>query len=276
MPSFARRRLAAFLLVATGLAHSAVTSSVTDIAGWNHPTKKVLQAYGIGIRRVDLVDKVTPHFHVAMPSTAAACDAAGRDDILRELAAANAYWSFRVVDSTRAGKSYEAFATCDPKTKTVTGIRVVRAPTCAGASPYKRVLATAGGTLEVRDVSPSADVNRYAVAIAGATIRGGVQRLDEGEYALYALKDATPAGSAARYLLMSFTGPGMNCHDRHRMVRFDAKAGTMDVSPSFGACAEFASARMARDTLVVRLESELDGGSGRTARWVVGGRWIGD
>jgi len=276
VPASVRPRLALALLAAAGLARGAVTSSITDIAGWNHPAKKALQDYGIGIRRVDLVDKVTPHFHVAMPTTAAACDASGREDILRDLAKANAYWSFRVVDSTRAGKSYEAVVTCDPKTKSVTGIRVVRAPACAGASPYRRTLATRGGTLEVRDVSPSADVNRYAVTIAGSAVRGGGQRLDEGEYALYALKDVTPAGSASRYLLMSFTGPGMNCHDRHRMVRFDAEGGRMDISPVFGACAEFASARMARDTLVVRLESELDGGPGRTARWVVDGRWIGD
>lgn len=276
MPESVRPRLVASLLVAAGLAQGGVTSSVTDIAGWKHPAKKVLQDYGIGIRRVDLVDKVTPHFHVAMPTTAAACDASGREDILRDLAKANAYWSFRVVDSSRAGRTFDAVVTCDPKTKSVTAIRVVRAPACAGASPYRRTLATAGGTLEVRDVSPSADVNRYAVVLSGGAVRGGGQRLDEGEYALYALKDATPAGSDARYLLLSFTGPGMNCHDRHRMVRFDAKGGRMDISPVFGACAEFASARMARDTLVVRLESELDGGPARTARWVVGGRWIGD
>lgn len=268
-------RLAFVLIAATRLAQGA-TTSITDIAGWNHPAKKVLQSYGIGIRRVDLVDKVTPHFHVAMPSTPAACDASGREDILRDLAKANAYWTFRVVDSTRAGKTFEALVTCDPKSKTVTSIRTVRAPTCAGASVYQRTLATRGGTLEVRDVSPSAAVNRYLVSIPGGTVRGGSRQLDEGEYALYALKDATPPGSELRYLLLSFTGPGLNCHDRHRMVRFDANRGTMDVSPVFGACTEFASARLAHDTLVVRLESEAEGGAPRTARWIVGGKWIGD
>lgn len=268
-------RLAFILCAATCLAQGA-TTSIVDIAGWNHPAKKVLQSYGIGIRRVDLVDKVTPHFHVVLPSTAAACDASGREDILRDLAKANAYWTFRVVDSTRAGTTYEASVTCDPKTKTVTSIRIDRAPSCTGASAYRRTLATPGGTLEVRDMSPSADVNRYLVSIPGGTVRGGSQLLDEGEYALYALKDVTPPGSGLRYLLMSFTGPGMNCHDRHRMVRFDPKRSGMTVSPVFGACTEFASARMAHDTLVVRLESELDGGASRTARWIVGGKWIGD
>lgn len=269
-------RFAFVLLAATRLAQGATTSRITDIAGWNHPVKKVFQDYGIGIRRVDLVDKVTPHFHVEMPTTAAACDRIGREDILREVARANAYWTFRVVDSTRAGKTFEALVTCDPKTKTVTSIRIDRAPSCTGVSVYRRTLATRGGTLEVRDVSPSADVNRYRVSMPGGSVHGGSQLLDEGEYALYALKDATPPGSDLRYLLLSFTGPGLNCHDRHRMVRFDARRGTMDVSPVFGACTEFASARLAHDTLVVRLESELDGGAPRTARWIVGGMWIGD
>ncbi len=268
-------RFAIVLLAATRLAQGAATS-ITDIAGWNHPIKKVFQGYGIGIRRVDLVDKVTPHFHVVMPTTAAACDPSGREDILRDMAKSNAYWTFRVVDSTRAGKTFEALVTCDPKTKTVTSIRTVRVPNCAGASVYRRTLATRGGTLEVRDVSPSAEVNRYLVSMAGGSIRGDGQRLDEDEYALYALKDATPPGSELRYLLLSFTGPGLNCHDRHRMVRFDARRGTMDVSPVFGACTEFASAHLAHDTLVVRLESEAEGGAPRTARWIVGGKWIGD
>lgn len=247
-PLFRRWRLLAPLLFCTSIAF-ATSRTILDIQGWKHPAKAVFLAWGVDVERVSFLDEVTPRFHVSLPLTAATCTEEGRRDLYRELARANGFWSFRILDSSRRGLRLDAAIQADPKTRSVLGSRELRAQPCPGPWTYRRDVPLRGGRIAILDRSPSSDTGVYLLRWGSRSVR-----IVEGSYALESARDVTPAGDPGgpRLVLLNSSGPGLHCHDRHRLVEVAADS-SLRVSPSFGHCTRFGAIRRRGDTLELRM-----------------------
>jgi hypothetical protein len=91
---------------------------ITDMAHWRHPAKKVFVKYDIEVQKVVLRDHTHAEFYVSLPQTVKN-DKRQFEKIVRELARANGYWDFSLIDETDAAKRLEVRVACDKAGKTV-------------------------------------------------------------------------------------------------------------------------------------------------------------
>ncbi|MBO7746878.1 hypothetical protein I8J29_21915 [Paenibacillus sp. MWE-103] len=107
---------------AAGAASADGTLTITDIAGWNHPAKAILQDAPFFVTKVELTrDAAYPAFYVSYPGEKDLADHASLWRLMRELAHANGYWDFKLVNG-QDGVTVEVV--CDAAAKTVTGVKV--------------------------------------------------------------------------------------------------------------------------------------------------------
>lgn len=95
---------------------------ISDIAGWKHPVKDVLTKENIKILKVELLrNKTYPIFYLEIAPVYEFNSQFAKyfNNLLNEVARANGYWDFKVVDE-RKGLKFEV--ECDTKSKLINEI----------------------------------------------------------------------------------------------------------------------------------------------------------
>ena len=75
---------------------------IEDISNWRHPVKKIFEKYQVTVDRVELLDKDTyPIFYVWFPKDLSTGEINGFLVLIQDVAKANAYWDYQIVDIKR-------------------------------------------------------------------------------------------------------------------------------------------------------------------------------
>lgn len=250
------------VLVATSVGWAAPETVITDIDQWKHPTKAVFLGKGIAIQRVVLVDKTKPIFHVTFPVTPGTCDTSELNQTLRDVSKANGYWSYTIIDSTSKSTFLKAEVVGDPKKHLTTGIEYLVRQPCLSESVAMKSYETSSGKLDLFDRSTEADEFKYelkfqkssALFVSGAISFDGFQEI----------KGASSNGSV--FLLATFSGPGMNCHEQYRIIQV-APARKILISEPFGFCSDISRTERNGESVVIQTTSEMDGVDPATFTW---------
>ncbi|MEN9306530.1 MAG: hypothetical protein RL173_462 [Fibrobacterota bacterium] len=244
------------LILAAGLSLATPDRTViTDIPNWKHPTKAVFQSKGIAIHSVVLVNKTKPIFHVTFPVTPSTCDTNALSQTLREVSKANGYWSYAIIDSTSKSTFLKAEVSGDPKKRQTTGIDYqVRQP-CFSESVAMKSFACSAGLLEVFDRSVEPDAFNYELRFQKSSAR-----FSSGAFSLDGIQEAKgqSAAKASTFLVATFSGPGMNCHEQYRVFQI-ATTGKIEVSEPFGMCSEIAEIKRSGESVLIKTTSEMEG-----------------
>lgn len=78
-----------------------IVTETTDIENWKHPTKAVLNRYGMEIFKVKLLNKTYPIFYVNYNMELNRKNLSRFETLINDLAKANAFWNFRLADSNK-------------------------------------------------------------------------------------------------------------------------------------------------------------------------------
>ncbi|MFB9329305.1 hypothetical protein ACFFSY_25495 [Paenibacillus aurantiacus] len=108
----------------SGLTPAAAASDVTavDLKSWKHPIRKVFADFGVTLKGVELLQNRTyPKFTVQLPYKLSDQKERDFDVLVSELAGANGYWPFEMVDDAQA---VTVQAKTDRKLKLVTRVLV--------------------------------------------------------------------------------------------------------------------------------------------------------
>lgn len=109
--------------------------TITDLEAWSHPAKAVFEKHRIPLDKVELLDNETyPVFYISLPSDRKLTNEDWRS-LSREVAEANGYWDFHIVDTSGAA---EIKVTNDRSRREITGIELNKHPLFQkqGADPF--------------------------------------------------------------------------------------------------------------------------------------------
>lgn len=245
---------------------NAANQVITDFKKWNHPTKNIFINHGITINRVEIIDKVKPVFFVLLPITASIYDTEGMEVILNELAKANGYWSYRIIDSTKVGVDFDVEVICDPKKKSVIKIDYLKTKSGLNDFKYHKIFRTPQGNVDVYDISKDLDSNIYRIVYSGKSVIFN----EEGFY-LDTLKIIPFKGEVKgkRFFMVSALGGGIKCHEQFRLIEFNSTNKPI-ASDSFGFCEDFNDAFFLHDTLVVAMTYLYDENKKKNYKWIAG------
>lgn len=252
--NFSLAKVVAIILGTLGSAFAGQTV-VTDIPNWNHPTKAVLLSKGVAIRSVVLINKTKPIFYVQFPVTPGNCDTSALSQTLRELSKANGYWPYVIVDSSSKSTFLKAEVSGDPKKHLTTGINYqIRTP-CFSESVAMKDFACSAGKLEVFDRSTKIDEFAYELRLQKT-----IAKIQSGAFSLDDLKEikGTSAANASTFILATFSGPGMNCHEQYRVFQI-TPTGKINISDTFGFCSDIAEIKRNGKRLLIKVNSEMEG-----------------
>jgi len=91
---------------------------IDDIDGWEHPAKAVFLLKGIEVNKVVLTNNKTyPFFYVTFPKYITGTNKRYFDDLTDNIAKANAYWDYEIVDSE---KNIQLKVTCNRQKQLIT------------------------------------------------------------------------------------------------------------------------------------------------------------
>lgn len=94
---------------------------ISDIANWEHPTKKVFADNGIAIKKIILKkEKTYPEFYVELPNNDKVKDISLFEGILRNIAKENGFWDYKLIDESL---SVEIEVFCDKPSTSVSNIQ---------------------------------------------------------------------------------------------------------------------------------------------------------
>ncbi|MCX7745784.1 MAG: hypothetical protein N2645_02685 [Clostridia bacterium] len=95
---------------------------ITDIAGWDHPVKKILEGKPFEIHKLELdKDGTYPRFFVKYPDKTSIDDKENVKSILNKIAAANAFWDYSLINEE---SNLNIRVICDKKLREVTQVMV--------------------------------------------------------------------------------------------------------------------------------------------------------
>jgi hypothetical protein len=242
-------------LVALSL--SVVTASVraaddvvaVDLSSWRHPTRGVLEKNHFTIKKVELVNKTYPVFHVNLPSYLPRLhDKAEFEKVLGALAKANAYWDFTLVDET----NLEVRVTCDRSRRVMTTTRYLNEKAFQASDDpievYRRTFMVLGDTLEILNVAENLDNIRFL-----ARFRGKEKLIDfENALSVSVVKLAVDASGKTYFLLPLFMPAPNGCHELYQ--RLDVGADGLVLSETFGQCDVFKGVRSKGGAVVLEME----------------------
>jgi len=239
---------------------------ITDIPNWKHPTKAVFLSKGIAVQRVVLVNKTKPIFHVTFPVTPGTCDSNALSQTLREVSKANGHWSYAIIDSTSKSTFLKAEVSGDPKKRQTTSIEYQVKASCFSESVALKSFASSAGTLDVFDRSTTTDEFAYELRFQNSSVS-----FPSGAFSLDDLKEVKGAAiaNASTFLLATFSGPGMNCHEQYRLFQI-TPAGKIELSEPFGFCSDIAEIQRNGETVTIKTNSEMEGISPAAFTWKAG------
>lgn len=90
---------------------------INDISGWKHPTKDIFKQNNVTIQNIKLQKNNTyPIFYIKLPDDSRLRHEAYFEEFLSDLATANSYWDFELVDQQ---KSFSVVVKIDKKNKRI-------------------------------------------------------------------------------------------------------------------------------------------------------------
>lgn len=220
-----------------------------DLSSWRHPTRGVLEKNHFTIKKVELINKTYPVFHVDLPSDIPRLhDKTEFEKVLGALAKANAYWDFTLVDE----KAVEVRVTCDRSRRVVTTTRYLNEKAFQvprdSDDVYRRIFMVLGDTLEILNVTENPENIRFLARFRGK------EKLIDFENALYVVvsKIAVDASGKTYFLLGLFMPAPNGCHELYQ--RLDVGPDGLVVSDTFGQCDVFKGVRSKGGSVVLEME----------------------